>query len=41
MPPGEAPGPATNLTLEPEAGGWVLRWIGPKVTFDSRLREFD
>merc|ERR1719188_279006 len=30
VPPGEAPGPATNLTLDQEAGGWVLRWIGPK-----------
>lgn len=27
-PPGLAPAPATNLTLSPEAGGWVLRWIG-------------
>ena len=30
IPPGEAPDPATNLTLTQEAGGWVLRWIGPK-----------
>lgn len=29
IPPGEAPGPATNLTLTQEAGGWVLRWLGP------------
>ena len=30
IPPGEAPPPATNLTLSQEAGGWVLRWEGPK-----------
>jgi hypothetical protein len=30
VPPGEAPQPATNLTLTPEAGGFVLRWVGPK-----------
>ncbi|XP_040573911.1 protein turtle isoform X4 [Lepeophtheirus salmonis] len=29
-PPGERPAPATNLTLNQEAGGWVLRWITPK-----------
>ena len=43
MPPGQAPGPATNLTLEPEAGGWVLRWIGPKDdqgNDDPNLRYF-
>ena len=28
--PGPKPGAATNLTLTQEAGGWVLRWIGPK-----------
>ena len=28
--PGEKPGAATNLTLTQEAGGWVLRWVGPK-----------
>ena len=28
--PGEKPGAATNLTLSQEAGGWVLRWLGPK-----------
>ena len=27
--PGEKPVAATNLTLTQEAGGWVLRWIGP------------
>ena len=30
VPPGERPPPATNLTLTQEAGGWVLRWEGPK-----------
>ena len=30
VPPGERPPPATNLTLNQEAGGWVLRWEGPK-----------
>ncbi|XP_059095272.1 protein turtle-like isoform X4 [Tigriopus californicus] len=29
IPPGEAPPPATNLSLTQEAGGWVLRWQGP------------
>ena len=28
--PGEGPGAATNLTITQEAGGWVLRWVGPK-----------
>ena len=36
VPPGEAPGPATNLTLDQEAGGWVLRWIGPKVSCPTK-----
>lgn len=35
IPPGEAPGAATNLTLTQEAGGWVLRWVGPPD--DSKL----
>lgn len=30
VPPGESPPAATNLTLTQEAGGWVLRWMGPK-----------
>lgn len=30
VPPGERPPPATNLTLTQEAGGWILRWEGPK-----------
>ena len=27
-PPGEAPKPAFNLTVETVAGGWVLKWLG-------------
>eukprot|EP00095_Tigriopus_kingsejongensis_P006307 snap_masked-scaffold61_size441589-processed-gene-2.1 protein:Tk06307 transcript:snap_masked-scaffold61_size441589-processed-gene-2.1-mRNA-1 annotation:"protein turtle isoform x8" len=30
IPPGEAPPAAQNLSLTQEAGGWVLRWQGPK-----------
>lgn len=29
-PLGERPTAATNITLTQEAGGWVLRWDGPK-----------
>ena len=35
VPPGERPAPATNLTLNQEAGGWVLRWE-PNLT-DSNI----
>ena len=33
---GDGPGTASNLTLSQEAGGWVLRWIGPKEDTDIR-----
>ena len=36
VPLGERPPPATNLTLTQEAGGWVLRWEGPKEP-DSKV----
>ena len=34
--PGEKPGAARNLTLTQEAGGWVLRWLGPKEDSDIK-----
>ncbi len=30
VPAGQRPPAAHNLTLTQEAGGWVLRWLGPK-----------
>ena len=37
--PGEKPGAARNLTLTQEAGGWVLRWLGPKEDSDIKSKD--
>jgi len=37
-PPGEAPSAAFNLTVDPVAGGWVLRWLGDLS--DQRLQYY-